>query len=178
MIRKPKNDKQIEEAIKFLVFEFQKSGKNPKPVILHSIKIGLYLYNLNYDKNIVVAAILHDVIEDTDVEIKEVRLKFGNKVSKLVEANSFNKTIENKIERYKECFEECFERCRKLGKDALIIKAADILDNIHYFHLVSNKELAKCLLGKWKYFIDYSKNIIGDEIPYKELESQYNKILK
>ena len=33
-MRSPETDKQIEEAIKFLVFAIQESGKNPKPVIL------------------------------------------------------------------------------------------------------------------------------------------------
>jgi (p)ppGpp synthase/HD superfamily hydrolase len=141
-MRSPEVDKQIEEAIKFLVFAFQKSRHNPKPVVLHSIRVGLHLYNLGCAKDIVIAAILHDVLEDTDVKIEEVKLKFGENVAKLVEANSFDESIQDKNERYK----ENFERCRKAGKDALIIKAADILDNADYFHLASTKALAKWLL--------------------------------
>ena len=85
-MRSPEVDKQIEEAIKFLVFAIHETGHNPKPVILHSIRVGLHLYKLNYDKDIVTAAILHDVIEDTDTKIEEVKSKFGDKVAKLVEA--------------------------------------------------------------------------------------------
>lgn len=55
---------KIEEAIKFLVFTVQESGMNPKPVILHSIRVWLNLQNLGYDKDVVVAAILHDILED------------------------------------------------------------------------------------------------------------------
>lgn len=174
MTKYPENDKQVEEAIKFLVFAIQESGKNPKPVILHSVRVGLHLYNLGYDKNIVSAAILHDVIEDTDVKIEEVESRFGAEIAKLVEANSFDESIKDKTERYK----ENFERCRKAGKDALIVKAADFFDNTDYYHLASTKELAKWLLGKLDYFIENSKDTIKDEVLHKELIDKYKRIAK
>jgi (p)ppGpp synthase/HD superfamily hydrolase len=172
MTKYPKNDKQIEDAIKFLVFAIREYGKNTKPVILHSVRVGFHLYNLEYDKDIVIAAILHDVIEDTDIDIKEVEEKFGKEVAKLVEGNSFDENIEDKTERYK----ENFERCRKAGKDALIVKAADFFDNIDYYHLVSTKELATWLLKKLKYFIDNSKDELKDEALYNELVKKYKRI--
>ena len=173
-MKNPEHDKQIEEAIKFLVFAIHESGKNPKPVILHSVRVGLHLYNLGYDKGIVIAAILHDIIEDTDMKIEEVESKFGKKIAQLVEANSFDENIEDKTERYK----ENFERCRKAGKDALIVKAADFFDNTDYYHLASTKELAKWLLGKLEYFIENSKDMLKDEVLYKELVKKYKRIAK
>lgn len=174
MTKYPENDKQIEEAIKFLVFAIYESGKNPKPVILHSIRVGLHLYNFDYDKEIVIAAILHDVIEDTNVETKEVEAKFGKKIATLVEANSFDESIQDKTERYK----ENFERCQKAGKDALIVKAADFFDNADYYRLASTKELTKWLLEKLKYFIDNSKDELKDEALYNELVKKYERIEK
>ena len=174
MTKHPETDKQIEEAIKFLVFTIHESGKNPKPVILHSIRVGLHLYNLGYEKDIVIAAILHDVIEDTDVKIEEIESKFGKKIAKLVEANSFDESIEDKTERYK----ENFERCCKAGRDALIVKAADFFDNADYYNLASTNELAKWLLEKLKYFIDNSKSELKDEILYKKLVKKYKRIAK
>jgi len=168
------DQKQIEEAIKFLVFAIHESGHNPKPVILHSIRVGLHLSDLGYDKDIVVAAILHDVIEDTATKIDEVRAKFGDKVAKLVESNSFDKSIADKTERYK----ENFARCRKAGKDALIVKAADFFDNADYYGKASTNELAKWLLEKLKYFIDNSKEELKDEALYKELVKKYQRIAK
>jgi len=170
----PEVDKQIEEAIKFLVFVIRKSGRNPKPVILHSIKVGIHLYNLEYDKDVVIAAILHDVIEDTDTKIEEIKLKFGNNVAKLVEANSFDESIEHKTERYK----ENFERCHKAGKDALIIRVADFFDNLDYYNLASTKEFKKWLFDKLKYFIDNYKDVLKDEIIYNKLVKKYNNIRK
>lgn len=173
-MRNPETDKQIEEAIKFLVFAIHESGKNPKPVILHSIRVGLHLYNLDYDKDIVIAAILHDLIEDTDTKTEDVEAKFGNKIATLVEANSFDESIQDKTEGYK----ENFERCRKAGKDALIVKAADFFDNADYYNLASTDELTKCLLEKLKYFIDNSKDELKDEALYNELVKKYKMIAK
>ena len=62
-------DRIVEKAISFLVYAFTTTGHNPKPVILHSIRTGLYLYHQNHAQDVVVAAILHDLIEDTDVKI-------------------------------------------------------------------------------------------------------------
>lgn len=174
MTKYPENDKQIEEAIKFLVFAIHESGKNPKPVILHSIRVGLHLYNLDYDKDIVIAAILHDVIEDTAIKIEEVESKFSSKIAKLVEANSFDESISDKTERYK----ENFERCRKVGKDALIVKAADFFDNADYYNLASTDELTKWLLEKLKYFIDNSEDELKDEALYNELVKKCKRIAK
>ncbi|MFA6160807.1 MAG: HD domain-containing protein [Patescibacteria group bacterium] len=174
MIKYPENDKRIEEAIKFLVFAIHESGKNPKPVILHSIRIGLHLYKLDYDKDIVIAAILHDIIEDTGTKIEDVEAKFGNKIAALVEVNSFDENIEDKTERYK----ENFERCRKAGKDALIIRAVDFFDNADYYHLASTKELTKWLLEKLKYFIDNSKDELKNEAVYGELVKKFKRIAK
>ena len=174
MTKYPENDKQIEEAIKFLVFAIHESGKNPKPVILHSIRVGLHFYNLGYDKDIVIAAILHDVIEDTDTKTEDVEAKFGNKIATLVEANSFDESIQDKTERYK----ENFERCHKAGKDALIVKVADFFDNADYYNLASTDELTKWLLEKLKYFIDNSKDELKDEAIYNELVKKYERIAK
>ena len=173
-MRSPEIDKQIEEAIKFLVFAIENSGKNPKPVILHSIRVGIHLYNFGYDRDIVIAAILHDVIEDTDVKIEELESRFGQKIARLIGANSFDKGIINRTKRYK----ENFERCRKTGKNALIVKAADLFDNADYYHLAPTKELVKWLLGKLKYFIDHYKDELKEEVVYQSLVKKYEMIAK
>jgi len=174
MTKHPEDEKKIEEAIIFLVFAIHKSGKNPKPVILHSLRVALHLNNFGWEKDIVIAAILHDVIEDTDIEIKEVESKFGAKIAKLVEVGSFDESIEDKTERYK----ECFERCSKVGKDALVIKAADFFDNLDYYHLASTKELTNWLFEKLKYFLDKFKEPLKDEILYNDLVGKYTKMAR
>lgn len=62
-----------------------------------------------------------------------------------------------------------FDRCLEAGKDALLIKAADILDNSHYFGSNEN------LLEKMRYFIEFSRESLKEERVWKELRDQYIK---
>jgi len=80
----PAFDKMVEKAIVYLVQSFTTSGHNPKPVVLHSIRTGLYLYHQNYSQNVIVAAILHDLIEDTNVKSQDIEKEFGSEVAQLV----------------------------------------------------------------------------------------------
>jgi guanosine-3',5'-bis(diphosphate) 3'-pyrophosphohydrolase len=174
MNKNPDNDRRIEQAIKFLVFSFHESGHNPKPVILHSIRTGIHLYNLGYNTEIVIGAILHDTIEDTDITINEIKSNFGISIARLVEANSFDINIEDETERYK----QNFERCLQEGKSALIIKAADLFDNADYYHLAETKGKTIWLIGKLKYFIDISEEVLRNEPIYDALVSKCNKVQK
>ena len=172
MTKQPDDNRDIEEAIKFLVLAIMSSGRNPKPVIVHSIRVGMHLDKLGFEKSVVTAALLHDVIEDTAVEIEDVKQKFGETVAQLVAANSFDETIDDKTERYK----ETYTRCYRAGKQALIIKTADIYDNSDYYHFASSKEEAKWLLGKMKYFIEKAGNILKDEVIYQALVDKYERV--
>ncbi len=169
-MKKEKDDRLIEDAISFLVISINKTGNNPKPVILHSIRVGIHLYNLNYDKNIVISGLLHDIIEDSSVTPNEIKSKYGNEIFKLINANTFNKSITDETLRYK----DNFNRCLNAGKQALIVKAADLFDNVDYYHLASSNELTIWLFNKLDYFINLSKDILTDEIIFQKLVKKYN----
>lgn len=87
-IKPPKEQIKIEKAIIMLVYCVIRKCRNPKPVILHSLRVGLKLQELNQSKEVVIAGILHDLIEDTNCKISQIKKKFGSKVAKLVSACS------------------------------------------------------------------------------------------
>lgn len=164
-------DQRIEEAIKFLVFEYSKTGQNPKPVIFHSIKVATYLYEMDYETDIIIAALLHDLIEDSEVTSDEIRVLFGDKISKMVVGLSYNTEVISKVEQYK----EMFERTKKGGKDLLIIKCADIYQNS--FYIGTKLSPGDYFIGKMKYFLEISKSIIGKEEPWVDLQNRLDHIL-
>ena len=169
---KYEEDKGIEEAIKFLVSSINESGNNPKPVIIHSIRVGMLLYNLNYSKDIIIGGILHDILEDTAVTPDEIKEKFGDKGAQLVQACSFDKSIDDKKDQYV----EATERCSNAGKEALIIKSADFIDNIPYTLNKSPENINyDFLYAKTKHFIDTAKQIIFEEPIFKQLEEIFSK---
>lgn len=167
-------DEEIERAIRYLVHSFEASGDNPKPVILHSVRVGMNLYERDYEKRIVISGLLHDLLEDTDETADDIRSKFGTEVTDIVEATSFDERIDDYLERHYDIYRRCFE----LGRDAVVVKAADILDNSDYYGLGDSEELQRNHLEKMRYFIDESESYIGDEGIHRELDDTFPVVEK
>ncbi len=165
-------DQELESAVVFLVENFSKIGHNSKPVIFHSIKVAMYLYDLDYEKDLIMAALLHDVIEDTEVSIEEVREKFGEKIASMVNALSFKSNIESKIDQYI----EMFERTKEGGRDLLLIKCADIYQNS--FFVAKNIEIDDYFLDKMRYFLNISEDVIKEEKPWLDLKERLDYMLE
>lgn len=168
-MRDLEEDEAIERAIQYLVHAFESSGNNPKPVILHSTRVGMNLYDRDYEKRIAISGLLHDLLEDTDVTPDEIRSKFGKDVSSIVEATSFDENIDDYLERHYDIYRRCFE----LGRPAVAVKAADILDNSDYYGLGDSEELQRNQIEKMGYFIDESEPYIGEEDIYRELKNKF-----
>lgn len=160
---------EIEKAISFLINNINKSGHNSKPVILHSLQIAFYFLENEYDKDIVIGAILHDVIEDTDINENELADQFDNNVASLVRAVSYDQSIKDWEAQYK----EMFDRVKSRGRDALILKCADIWFNSFYIRRVEEREFQIKLVDKIEYFLNLSKDEIMNEKVWIELEAQY-----
>ncbi len=76
----------IDEAFKFAQKahdgQMRLSGE---PFIQHPLETALYLADLRLDPTALAAALLHDVMEDCDVEYEEIEDRFGTEVAKLVD---------------------------------------------------------------------------------------------
>ena len=59
--------------------------KSGEPYIAHPLETALYLANLNLDDQTIIAALLHDVVEDCGVSLDEISQRFGPEVAKLVD---------------------------------------------------------------------------------------------
>jgi guanosine-3',5'-bis(diphosphate) 3'-pyrophosphohydrolase len=166
----PQNSFKVEKAISFLVEKYNQSGKNTKPVILHSIRVGMVLIEFDYEVDVVVAGILHDLLEDTDVSFQEIEKNFSLDIARIVSAVSYNSKIEDPLNRYK----EMFERVVAEGQKAIAIKAADTIINVPYIRLVSDPENQKKLLDKTLYFIKLNSSLSSTPI-FKKLQETYNE---
>ena len=61
------------------------SRRSGEPYIEHPLKVAKYLAGLSLDAPTIAAALLHDVVEDTEVSTEEVAQEFGADVAKLVD---------------------------------------------------------------------------------------------
>jgi len=135
---------KFEEGVRFLAAHVPPSDENSrKPVLFHSIRVGVYLYENGYSKDIVLVGLLHDTVEGwTTATEKEVREKFGDEVMRLVLASTKDYSIEDSGERTIELIKRCVES----GQDALIVKGADTLDSFKWYTSQNNeKELQTCM---------------------------------
>jgi GrpB-like predicted nucleotidyltransferase (UPF0157 family) len=158
-------------AIEFLINSIKTTGHNPKPVIFHSLKVALLIQSLGYKEDIIISALLHDLIEDSETSYEDIKKKFGKKVADVVQALTFDSATENRIVRDKNEIDKAI----KFGGDAVIVKTSDFIDN-SYFYQLAEKELQPRLIDKYRYFLTLSKPIIGNEEIYKKLENRFGEI--
>lgn len=133
-ITNEKDRKSIEDAYAFILKkhdgQLRRSGE---PYYHHLIEVAYILANLQAGPATIVAGLLHDVVEDTDVTIEEVEKKWGSDVAKLVDSLTKIQRLKlSKIES--EDFEAEDHRKIFIGmaKDirVIIIKLADRLHNM------------------------------------------------
>jgi len=154
----PEDSFEVEKAISYLVINYNKSGNNPKPVILHSLRVAELLLEMGYSKKIIIGAILHDILEDTKVTSKKLKLKFGEEILSLVKSVSYNNSITDPIHLYK----EMFDRVVSHGKEAVVLKAVDIAVNNLYINLVPEYKKRERLIEKGRYFLDFTKEFSNE----------------
>ena len=101
------------------------------PYILHPTSVACILVEMGMDTDCVVAALLHDVVEDTDIELDEIKKQFGETIAELVDGV----TKLSKIS-YSNREERQAENLRKMliamSNDirVIIVKLADRLHNL------------------------------------------------
>jgi (p)ppGpp synthase/HD superfamily hydrolase len=96
--------------------QFDKVGM---PYILHPFRVMQRLVNEGADEEMLIAAILHDTVEDTNVTLNEIVSQFGEEVERLVDA----------VTRRDETYMEFIARVKASGSKAIALKLADIADN-------------------------------------------------
>jgi (p)ppGpp synthase/HD superfamily hydrolase len=69
------------------------------PFVTHPVEVACLLHEAGYSDEVVAAGVLHDVLEDTDVERGELEERFGSEVARLVAAVSDDPAIEDHAER-------------------------------------------------------------------------------
>lgn len=68
--------------------------KNGEPYITHPVKVAEIVSEWQLDRNAIIAALLHDVVEDTPVTVPEIAQQFGDEIAALVNGLSKIEQIE------------------------------------------------------------------------------------
>ncbi len=80
----------LEEAIIFATkaHEGQRRKSGNVPYILHPLEVANIIASVDGELETMAAGVLHDTVEDCDVDPREIRAKFGPRVAALVQSDS------------------------------------------------------------------------------------------
>jgi guanosine-3',5'-bis(diphosphate) 3'-pyrophosphohydrolase len=126
-----------EKAVELAKERHKEQDYSGKPYFAHLLHVQQVLERFGYHpenksdpekaekgRHLVVAAILHDIVEDTPTTIDEIRKEFGSPVANLVKAVT-NEPGGNRAERHKKTYPKI-----KAIPNAIILKLADRIANI------------------------------------------------
>jgi (p)ppGpp synthase/HD superfamily hydrolase len=102
-----------------------RNGSGGMPYIEHSMRVAAILDEHGYGEEVLAAALLHDVVEDSETTLDELREKFGGGVAGLVGAMTDGEDIED----YRQRKAEHRERMAAAPVEAMAIYGADKLTN-------------------------------------------------
>lgn len=107
-------------------------NRNKTPYIIHPLQVARNLLTIGhiYDADVLMAALLHDTIEDTETEEKELADLFGYQVQHLVKEVSDDKTL-SKEERKRLQIQNASQKSTKAALIVLADKLANLIDIMH-----------------------------------------------
>ena len=120
------------------------------PYITHCLSVYSIVKTYKQSKNetdLLCASLLHDVLEDCDVSYDELKLEFGEMTASIVQEVTNDKNYDGMPK-----LEYMNQKLQSLSNYALVIKLADILDNIS--DLPTPKQLERYSM-QLKYLLAY-----------------------
>ena len=126
------DSKKIMKAYNFAVEHHGEQKRNSgEPYIIHPLQVAYTLADMGLDEDTISAALLHDVVEDTNATEEDIIRNFGNEVAEMVAGVTklsnmqFASIEETQVENYRKMF-------LAMGKDirVILIKLADRLHNM------------------------------------------------
>lgn len=159
--------------------------KNQEKYIIHPLHVAIMLAQIPVDTETVAAALLHDVLEDTDSSAEEIQSRFGQDVLRIVEGvTKLGKfQFESKVERNAENFRKMF---LAMADDirVVLLKLADRLHNMRTLEHLSREKQMKIAretlevfaplanrmgMGKWRVELEDLSFRFLDPEEYEEL---------
>ena len=99
----------------------QQRDADRAPFILHPLEVAQLLRECGSSDQVIAAGVLHDVLEDTDVERDQLRRQFGDEVARLVAGV----TEPDDTSAYAERKAKLRSRVAEAGEESMLIYAAD-----------------------------------------------------
>ena len=154
-----------------------------EPYITHPLSVGEILIDLNCDTDTICAGLLHDTLEDTDIDVLQLEAEFGPKIAQLVEGVTklgklnFISTQEHQAENFRKMLMAIAVDLR-----VVLVKIADRLHNmktLEHLPLEKQKRIAQETLDIFaplanRFGLNKAKNELED-LSFEYLEPEKYK---
>jgi (p)ppGpp synthase/HD superfamily hydrolase len=138
------------------------------PFVTHPVEVACLLHEAGYSDEVVAAGVLHDVLEETDAERRDLEARFGSRVADLVVAVSDDPSIEDRTERKAALRRQVADA----GECAAVVFAADKVSKARELRLrMSRGRFARGDEGKMAHY-EASLDMLGELIPGHDLVGQ------
>jgi guanosine-3',5'-bis(diphosphate) 3'-pyrophosphohydrolase len=168
---KPKDVERIRHALEFSnAAHHGQTRQSGDPYISHPIAVARILAPLHLDAQAITAALLHDVVEDTDIASEDIAKKFGKPVAGLVDGLSKLDKIE--FETSEDAQAENFRKMLlAMARDVrvILIKLADRLHNMRTLGAMSRDKIERIARETMEIYAPIA-NRLGLNAIYQELE--------
>ena len=139
------NEELVSKAIEFAIKHHGKQLRDSgDPYYYHPIAVAEIVAQMRLDTDSIITCLLHDIIEDTDISLEEIKADFGEEVAKLVDGVTKLTKIEFKPENVRQA--ENFRKLLIAMSDdirVLLVKLADRLHNMRTIDFIKNPERRK-----------------------------------
>lgn len=123
------NSNMLDKAIVFATkahASVERKGKG-FPYIVHPMEAVSIVATMTSDQDLLAAAALHDVVEDTEYTLDDIEREFGSHVARLVKAES---DVEVPGESWHDCKQKAIDRIRNADTESKIVALGDKLSNM------------------------------------------------
>jgi guanosine-3',5'-bis(diphosphate) 3'-pyrophosphohydrolase len=164
----------IFKALSFSAYKHQhqrRKNEEATPYINHLIAVGHILTDIGgiHDIPTLVAAILHDTIEDTDTLPEEVEAEFGAQIRSLVEEVTDDKSLPKQVRKQLQ-----IERAGEASFEARCVKLADKIANLQD---LADSPPATWSLQRKQDYVDWSEAVVNQlRGTNAKLEGHFDKI--
>lgn len=148
----------------------KRKGENAEPYFNHLLEVAelIAASSPDVDVELVMAAFLHDTVEDTGVTLQELEQRFGEDVASLVAEVTDDKSLPKEIRKQLQV-----EHTPEKSPRAQTLKLADKISNLRA--VLSSPPVGWSLERKRQYF-EWARQVIsGIASPNKYLKSEFDK---
>ncbi len=177
--------RDIIDACKFGdIAHIKDKRKSGEPYITHPIAVAEILAGFRLDRDSIIAAILHDTVEDTDVSDDEIEQRYGKVVATLVDGVTKLKSSNHDKQQNKAATFHKILTATLADPRVLIIKLADRLHNMSTLDAIRPEKQRATAQETLDFYVPFARlmglNDIADYIEvlcYRNLDSEmYNKL--